>query len=226
MKNFPEHTRVCVATLTLLLGVAGQAEAGLVAYEQPSNFPTGTIFASQNDPAVFGNFATAYDNFTLGTTTAILDVHWQGGYFNPPVTNPITQFTVTFWSDGGGQPGAALLAQTFPGNAGETFVGFQDGLPIFDYGVTLTEPFTAVGGMTYWLSIQPTLALPPQWGWHTGTGGDGLFVQDFFGVRNFRSGDLAFGLTVVPEPSTLSLAGVGALLGLIRYVWQRRRRVG
>src|SRR6516225_5030705 len=41
------------------------------------------VYASQNDTNGFGNFATAYDNFTLGTSSNIDQFAWVGGYFNP-----------------------------------------------------------------------------------------------------------------------------------------------
>ena len=53
---------------------------------QPPNF-NGNFWASQNDtnPGGFGNFATAYDNFTIYSLKKpyrIDDVEWFGGYFN------------------------------------------------------------------------------------------------------------------------------------------------
>ena len=37
------------------------------------------LIASQNDTGGgFGNFATAYDNFSLGSTTALTEVQWEG----------------------------------------------------------------------------------------------------------------------------------------------------
>src|SRR3954447_19336842 len=44
MKRSMARTLVCAATLALLLGTAGRAEAESIVYEQSSNFPQGTIF--------------------------------------------------------------------------------------------------------------------------------------------------------------------------------------
>jgi hypothetical protein len=196
-------------------------------------------WASQNDVGGFGNFATAYDNFRLGTTSTVNTVTWQGGYFNTATQNPISAFTLTFYSDNGGQPGTPLSSQRIPGNANETFVGFEQGtIPggnlNFNYSTDLLTPFVADANTQYWLSIVPDLN-NVQWGWHTGTGGDSIFFQDFFGVREKNpdgmSTDLAFSLIgtpnvvgglVIPEPASLAVWGALGLAGL-GYGWRRRK---
>jgi hypothetical protein len=206
--------------------VLSPAWASPVIYSQPSDFPGGTVFASQNDPGGFGAFATSYDDFTLTGPAIVDDVHWQGGYFNPGTQGTITSFTITFWSDNAGQPGAQLLSETIPGTANETFVGNQFFGPVYNYSVNLSVPFLATGGTQYWLSIVPTMTLPPQWGWHTGTGGDGLAYQDFFGDRTALADvDFAYDLTgtAVPEPASLGLVGL-AILALTACLRRRSRQ--
>ena len=193
--------------------VLSPAWASPIIYTQPSDGATGTLYASQNDTngGGFGNFATLYDDFTLGPAI-VDDVHWTGGYFGGQPTT-ITAFTITFWSDNAGQPGVQLLSETIPGNANETFVGNEPSGPIYTYSVDLSIPFLATGGTQYWLSIVPDVGFPPQWGWHTGTGGDGIAYQDFFGSRFQVPVDFAFDLTgaAVPEPASLALVGLGIL---------------
>lgn len=224
------------------LAAIGTARADVL-YMQPTDFPVlrGVgVWASQNDtnPGGVGNYATAYDNFTLLSTGSITDVHWQGGYFNPPSQlAPITAFTIRFWADVGGQPGAVPLATfVIPGNANETFAGPEPassnpgGNLVFDYSTNLPGSFLALEGTTYWLSIVPDLAAigapgqEGQWGWHTGTGGDGISVQDYFGQR-FVNGDLTFSLTgtfVVPEPASIVLCGIGGLTLIGYRRWRRK----
>jgi hypothetical protein len=209
--------------LGLVLVAGSRAQADPIVYTQPSLFPTGSLFASQNDPGGFGNFAAVYDNFTLSGDTDVTDVHWTGGYFNPATQGAIQSFDITFWSDVAGAPGASLLAQNIAGTANESFVGNDaGGFPIFNYSVILNTSFLANAGTTYWLSIVPTVPFPPQWGWYTGSGGDGIAYQDFFGGRSQVGTDFAFDLTgtAVPEPATLTLLG----LGLAGFAGRKRIR--
>jgi hypothetical protein len=226
-----------LAGALLLCGTAARAD--VVLFSQPSDFQvSGRIgfYASQNDTAVggIGNFATAFDNFTLPSSSQINGVQWQGGYFLPPNQGPITAFTLTFYADNGGQPGAALLSETIPGNANETFVGTEPGTGnggdlVFNYSTVLPTAFQAQANTPYWLSIVPNLNFSDdpnigQWAWHTGTGGDGVSFQDFLGQRFNDPSDLAFSLSGIvntPEPASLLLWGAVALGGLACC---RRRR--
>lgn len=222
-----KRNAVALSFARLAVGIAGLAVscawADPILYSQPSDFPGGTVFASQNDTGGgFGNFATVYDDFILPGNDLVTDVHWQGGFFNPG-HGTITAFTVAFYADNAGQPGAALLTQTIAGNANETFVGNQFFGPVYDYSVVLTTPFATAAGTQYWMSIVPTTNFPPQWGWHTGTGGDGIGYQDFFGTRSPTGTDFAFALTGVPEPATLALVGLG-LVSLAVHRSRRRRQ--
>jgi hypothetical protein len=134
-----------------------QIEAAII-YDQPydgSNIAD--AYASQNDSTIggFGDFAKAYDDFTLDSATAIGKVKWYGEFFRGEPT-PISNFLIQFWSDNSG-PNAELFSETILGNADETFVEKIGNFNLYKYGMDLSLPFKALAGTTYWLSIQPTL---------------------------------------------------------------------
>ena len=218
---------VCLALCLLSTVVVAFSDAALV-YNQPTDLNGG--YFSQNDTTGgFGNYATAYDNFTLSQLAVITDVSWVGSYANPPTQGTITAFTVDFWADNSGQPGALLQTESLLGNAGETSLGLDNfNNPTFGYSAVLPTSFTASAGTTYWMSIVPDLGLPPQWAWETATGGDGIAYQDFFGTRYQLAVDFAFtlnsGEAAVPEPSALMVWSLLSVVGISVAWWRRRRK--
>jgi hypothetical protein len=211
--------------LVVLCAFAACVASATAIYSQPWDGGS-TLYASQNDTAAggYGEFAAVYDNFMLTGPTSISEVSWTGGYFNPASQGTITQWDVSFYSDNAGAPGTLLNSYIILGTGGETSIGSA----IFTYDVSLPSAtgFHAAGGVTYWLSVVPDTAFPPQWGWATGTGGDGAAYQVFFGTGGPLQADMAFALNGgqnVPEPASLVLTGIGlGLLGL--GSWRRRRQ--
>jgi hypothetical protein len=213
---------VALAAMLLILAVPGWAAQVLV-YSQGPDYQN--LYASQNDTSGNGFNFTSYDNFTLGSATTITSVGWTGGYYNPQSPGSITSWTVGFYADNAGQPGALITSFGISGNGGETSVGFDLlGDPVYEYGAAIS--FAASAGTQYWLSVVPSTAFPPQWGWTTSSTGDGKsYTDDFLGNRFQNSTDLAFSLykTVgTPEPGSLMLLGTG-IIGIAGVI---RRKLG
>jgi hypothetical protein len=226
---------VLFAGLCAVLGTVGCADAATILFNQPSGFPTGQLF-NQSQALVFASrefdLGLAFDNFVLGQAASIIDVHWQGAYFNPSTRGTISAFKIQFWADSDGRPGTSLYSAVIAGNANETFVGnhWVQNAPVYDYSTSLATAFAADAGTTYWLSIQaqsPWVANAPTWGWQDSVygAGDRLSVLHLGGGLFNQSVDRTFSLSgdVVPEPSTLI---IWSLLGAsgIGIGWWRRKR--
>jgi PEP-CTERM motif len=206
-----------LATLcVVVLSAAGWAQipCGLPSeiYCQPWD-GTGNLVASQNDTNAggFGNFATVYDNFTLKKTWDVESFHFVGGYFNVGPPPFVTAFTLNFYNDAAGAPGG-LIATGFFTSFNETLISGQ----IYSYDLFF-KSFN-LGPGTFWASVVPDLGFPPQWGWATGTGGDGIAFQAFFSPPVQIANDFAFALdgtpvSPTPEPGTMVMLGTG-ILGL------------
>ncbi len=163
-------------------------------------------------------------DFTLASDADITSVQWTGSYFNPPTQATITAFTVDFYADSGGTPGALLQSFNVAGTNGESSLGNDSaGDPTYAYSMNVN--FISTAGTKYSLSIvQMDVSVSPTMGVRHGTGGDGIAYQDFFGTLSEVTSDMAFQLngTTVPEPISVGLMGsVVVALGLAKL---RRNR--
>src|SRR5208283_2053091 len=219
--------RLSLFAIVFILAVPGWA-GEVPIYVQNTNYNGG--YNSQNDTTSGGqgNFATAYDNFTLLSAANINQVTCVGSYLPMPEvvgsylpspagpTGAITGFTVDFWSNSGNAPSSLLATYVVAGNAGETFLQNDNlGNPTYRYVLSLSSNFTAAAGKEYWLSIVPNLALPQLWAWEESSQGDMNSYECYYGTCGNNPSDLAFGLYAlqIPEPGSLALL-VPGILGL------------
>jgi hypothetical protein len=216
-----------LACIILLLLCIAPASADVIVYYQPPTL-NGALYASQNDVSGFGNFASLYDDFVIFPQVPFYlnDVHWYGGYFNPPAQGHIRGWTISIYADAALAPGGLLWTEHFANDASESFIGNFGGFPFYAYHEDdIGSLFSLRPNTRYWLSLVPDVSFPPQWGWGTGVLGDGIAYQTFFGTTSRLSADLAFDISgnPVPEPTSLLLMGSGAL-GLAGVL--RRRLLG
>jgi hypothetical protein len=193
--------------------------------------------ASQHDPNNFGSpfpfQYTAFDDFVIRADASISKVQWYGSYA-APAHDPISEFMIAFWSDQSGLPGSQLRAYEIPGAANERFVEADTvtGFTGYRYRTTLAVPFAASAGTKYWVSIQPTVAFPPQWFWRDAQGGNNtsaIIIPSLSSGPRPALGDNAFELGATPEPASLILisAGVAGLMGgrwRMRHMARREQR--
>lgn len=184
-----------------------------VVFEQPPSAGGGVVLSSWVDPNGSDADMYAYDNFTLGSSQAITEIDWRGGYFYGGPYGRVSNFQVTFFESiaGGSQPHVTnpqlpeiFLAQyDVGGTAGETLAGTFGGVAMYDYQFVLPTPFQAAANTKYWVRIEASQTGYPDWGLATGTGGDNTHFNFSTGAARFSfgGGDEAFKLLASSAPT-------------------------
>ncbi len=224
------------AAVVLGVAAASVARADTV-YDQPPHPSGGQYKSAWYPPDGMDGDQYVYDGFTLASSQAITQIRWRGAYTNDlsgAGKSPVFDFTIKIYASiaGGSQPDVtkpALVKFTVGGNAGETYAGTAGGVAMFDYSYTLSSPFQAAGGTKYWLQIEASQGLtpnyywPPDWSIARGTGGENSHFEKITG-GNYRNmtGDACFTLYSAGGASwtinaTASPAAAGSVQGAGTY---------
>jgi hypothetical protein len=136
---------------------------GAILYDQTSNAATTAIISQNFEAANDGFDSQVADDFVVptGPVWTIQRVNVSGIYFNGP--GPAASVNVTFYSNSGTLPGAAL-----PG-------GTYTNLPMTDTAGNFSIPLPsnlALTSGTYWVSVQANMDFNSggEWGWVDRTG--------------------------------------------------------
>lgn len=203
--------RIFAVVMMFLLAV-DQARADTV-FNQPPDPAGGQYKSSWYPPDGLDSDQYVWDAFIVPSNAAITEVRWRGAYTNY-VSSPVYDFTVSVYASnaGGFQPDVShppLVKYHTNSNAEETVAGTFGGVLMYDYRFTLPSPFQAAGGTKYWIQIEASQALtpnylPPDWSFAKGTGGDGSHFRKIGGTGgnyNSISGDCAFMLLTAAGPT-------------------------
>lgn len=213
-----------IAALALL--VCSMSHAG-VAYVQTPSATGGLLASSWVNPNGSDADMYVYDNFTLPSSAKITEIDWRGGYIYNAPYGRVNDFSVTFFEStaGGFQPHVTnpqlpeifLAHYDVGGIAGETPAGTFGGQSMYDYRYVLPTAFSATGKTKYWVRIEASQPIYPDWGIAAGTGGDNRNFRFSTGAAMFQiaSGDAAFTLRTsdpVPNPAPVPDANTLVLL--------------
>lgn len=153
-----------------------------------------------------------FDDFVFAAGSTIRRVGWQGIYCvdqaNAAAPAPTaTGFILSMHPDRGGQPdtGTTLFNVAVPlDQVNQQLDRSQAGLScgaqnttwvFYSYSTSLAQPFTAVAGTRYWLSVQATTpSYAVFWGWRDGTADNNSSVQLVNGQLTTYPRDRAYSL--------------------------------
>jgi hypothetical protein len=195
-------------TVLLVLGLAMSAQASTIGNGPPN----------QSGGSDLNSFLEA-DDFNSGANTGITHVQFWA------LASGLADFTGTidwgFYTDAAGIPGAAVAS----GNSAATMVatGAPQTFGLDEYAVNFDVDATVSMNTVYWLVLHngPSNTDPGTnfyWAWSSGASGNSQ--NQYLGDTNWISNDaeLAFQVTAVPEPASLSLIAGGLFTG-----WLKRR---
>lgn len=198
-----------VLAATALAAAAGTASAQVVFEQLPDQSNAYRSDAGGNLPSF-----RAADFFTLGSNTSIGTVEfWGTNTGGQPLTD---SFTINFYADDNGLPGALLSTELVGAvdvvTTGEVIAGV---FPEYLYTAELAVPMDATAGTGYLLSIVNDSNASPtdSWFWEFSASAPvlGAVTPDFGASWGPSPSSFAFRLSAIPTPASATLLGIGGL---------------
>ncbi|MFO0834247.1 MAG: immunoglobulin domain-containing protein [Phycisphaerales bacterium] len=200
-----------VLSILAAVCLAAAAANADVLYSQPH---TGTATQYQScymDPDGSDLDEFVWDSFSLTHAANITGFTWRGGG-----AEPITNFEIAIYASiandlqpylGGPPLKHYFTADYGAANAGETYAGTFQGVPMYDYHFNLPQAFSADANTVYWVQIIAWTPTWPSWGLAAGSGGNGThFARVLASTGDFRfvtlGGDTAFSVIGTPKNCT------------------------
>ena len=232
VKNIAKGSRMELKMMKLI--VAGMVMMVANALASPTVFVTNPYTSNVSPIAALAeshNGVLAIQSYTdvdYDGSYKITDFHWWG--MEPMFAQNLNGFRLQIFANSvSDAPGSEVYSEFFD----SSIVAMNDGPDVWDtkYGVNLTTPFAGAAGK-YWFSVTADLSGYGMWGW-TLTQGKRLGHDDWqyykdppgtWGLHTEDPGDLSFEVTgesLVPEPASLTLFGIGLASGLAAI---RRRK--
>lgn len=182
----------------------------------------GISSAVGSDPSANSTFRFMAEEFRPTSNATVTTVRWSGMYSPADTPTATDSFTLIFYADSLGLPGAVLNAFSVGDSVWRTDSTFDVfGYDIYSYTAAVNQP--VVSGINYWLSIVNDTTADTNDSWLWGRDSRGVLARSSNQAtwESFSLGNLDFALegTVVPEPGTATL-----LFGGLLCVLARRRR--
>jgi hypothetical protein len=168
----PRITASLVLCVPAILGAAATDCRAQTEFhrQDPISSPGGYSSQDARNPGGLGWFSEVADNFTVDAGNVVNEVRYWGGYVTPVgQEGHTTGFTIRFYADDNGMPGARLFEQDVA-EFHETLYATVFGFGQYSYSTSLAPAFTVPSTGQYWVSVVAILARggdanEPQWGW-------------------------------------------------------------